>query len=87
MSTSRLGCPVCLVRFRGSRICPRCGADLTPLMRLIAAAWHARTRARQALAEGDPAAAMRHAEQAQSLHATQSGGRLLMIAQWLSTAT
>ena len=74
-------CPVCQARFRGSTACSRCGADLKPLMLLVVEAWRARESARQALAAGDFAAALRHAARAQQLCATSRGRRLLALAQ------
>ncbi len=35
-------CPVCRSPFRGVRLCPRCGADLSRLMWLMIRAWQAR---------------------------------------------
>ena len=54
-----LKCPVCAVRFRGNRQCPRCGTDLSAVMRLAARAWAARQRCRQALSSGELATAIR----------------------------
>ena len=45
-------CPVCQARFRGSRLCSRCGADLGPLMIVAVRAWRLREEARDALARG-----------------------------------
>ena len=45
-------CPVCQARFRGARICSRCGAGLEPLMLLSVEAWQLRQAARQALHAG-----------------------------------
>jgi hypothetical protein len=42
-------CPVCLARFRGTRECSRCGADLTMVMKLAARAWRLREAAREAI--------------------------------------
>lgn len=77
-------CPVCAARFRGSRFCSRCGADLTPLMKLAHAAWQARQAARAALAAGDGARALALADRAQRLHATAAGGRVRLLAAWLA---
>ncbi len=46
-------CPVCQARFRDASVCSRCGADLEPLMFLIANAYQLRQDARRALQAGD----------------------------------
>lgn len=74
------GCPVCRAAFRGVAECPRCGADLAPLMALAARAYRLRQSARQALQAGDFAAARGLAEQAQLLEATSAGRALLAVA-------
>jgi hypothetical protein len=66
-------CPVCGARFRGVAICPRCGADLMPMMLLAAHAYSRRQSARQSLRAGDAQAALAAAEAAQELHATPQG--------------
>jgi hypothetical protein len=71
-------CPVCQARFRGETICFRCGAELTPLMLLMARAHSLRQAARQVLQAGDEQAALAAIEAAQDLHATPQG-RLLQI--------
>ena len=76
-------CPVCRARFRASE-CGRCGADLTPLFSLLAAAHRERERARAALSAGDPASAARHARRAQELAATPEGARLAALTACLS---
>lgn len=76
-------CPVCRAPFRGIVECPRCGADLAPVMRLVAAAFRERMQARSALRSLDVPAAARHAEHALALHGTDAGRRLLRIAEWL----
>lgn len=73
------GCPVCRAGFRGTATCPRCGADLTALMRLLVRAWRLREAARDSLAVGDWAAAHAHAAQAQQLHDTPAGRALLAV--------
>jgi len=78
-------CPVCAAQWRSSRLCSRCGADLTPLMTLVHAAWQARQAARQALAEGDGDQALTLADRAQRLHATAAGRRLRLLAAWLAS--
>jgi len=62
-------CPVCTVRFRDRTTCPRCGTDLTALMRVAARAWAARQRCRAALLAGDLDAALRWNGVADALHA------------------
>jgi len=63
-------CPVCQARFRGSRICSRCGADLEPLMVISVNAWRLREAARQALLDGEIGRAFALAAEAESLQAT-----------------
>jgi hypothetical protein len=72
-------CPVCQARFRRGAICSRCGADLTPLMLLVAGAYSLRQAARQALQAGDEQAALATAEAAQDLHATSQGSLLQIV--------
>jgi hypothetical protein len=72
-------CPVCRARFRGAALCSRCGADLTMLMTVVAAAWRIRQAARQALAAGDFARANSLASQAQQLSYTPAGRKLEAI--------
>ena len=72
-------CPVCQARFRGSTECSRCGADLTAIMGLAAAAWRLRGAARQAIADGDFARARTLAAQAQELCSTPSGRDLELV--------
>lgn len=76
-------CPACRARYRGRGECPRCGADLTALMRLVVEAWEQRERARSAVLRGEYPAALRHAARAQQLHRTPAGNRLLEICQLL----
>ena len=66
-------CPVCRARFRGASQCSRCGADLTVVMTLAAAAWRLRQAARQALAAGEFARARELASQAQQICSTPAG--------------
>ena len=79
-------CPVCQARFRGSRLCSRCGADLGPLMIVAVQAWCLRQEARDALACGDLARARRLVGAAQALHGTPRGASLRMLANWLDAA-
>jgi hypothetical protein len=69
-------CPVCRARFRGSVECSRCGADLTIVMSLSAAAWRLRQAARQALVDDDPEQARTLAAQAEAICRTPAGKRL-----------
>lgn len=77
-------CPVCQARFRGSRVCSRCGADLEPLMLLAVKAWQLRQAARQSLDAGDFNQALGLASLAQELHRTQRGESLRLISAWLN---
>lgn len=77
-----LACPVCRARFRGEILCPRCGADLSPLMRLAARSWHARQEARRCLAAGATEQARHRIEIAQRLHATRAGRQLELLIAW-----
>jgi hypothetical protein len=74
-------CPVCRARFRGTRVCSRCGADLTPLMLLAARAWHLRDRARRALRDSDVEGALRAASGAEESQHTRAGAVLFTVAR------
>lgn len=76
-------CPVCQARFRGSRTCSRCGADLEPLMLLSVKAWQLRQAARQALDAGDFGRALGLAIEAQGAQNTESGEALRLLGAWL----
>jgi hypothetical protein len=78
-------CPVCQARFRGARICSRCGADLEPLMLLAVKAWQLRQAARDALDAGNVERALELAAEAQSMQATESGAMLRLLGAWLKT--
>jgi DNA-directed RNA polymerase subunit RPC12/RpoP len=78
-------CPVCQARFRGARICSRCGADLEPLMLLAVQAWQLRQAARQALDAGDVERALGLATEAQGIQDTGSGEALRLLGAWLKT--
>lgn len=75
-------CPTCRAPWRCAALCPRCGSDLTPLMRVAKRAWELREAARVALGAGDRAAAPAAvlAQAACRLHATPRGERLLALA-------
>ena len=78
-------CPVCQARFRGARICSRCGADLEPLMVLAVKAWQLRQAARQALCAGDLERSLGLATEAQGIQRTASGEALRLLGAWLMT--
>jgi hypothetical protein len=78
-------CPVCQARFRGARVCSRCGADLEPLMRLAVKAWQVRQAARQALDAGDVEQVLGLAIEAQSIQGTESGEALRLLGAWLKS--
>ena len=66
-------CPVCRARFRGSKDCSRCGADLTVVMHLMVSAWRMRQAARDAIAQGNPHTARQFASQAEEICHTEAG--------------
>ena len=76
-------CPVCRASFRGRSICSRCGADLARLMAVAARAFVLRQRARCALRAGQVGTAHDLAGQAQVLHRTCQGERLLAVTRIL----
>lgn len=78
-------CPVCQARFRGSRVCSRCGAGLEPLMQLTVKAWRLRQAARQALDAGEFERALGLAIEAQGTQNTESGEALRLLGAWLKT--
>lgn len=73
------GCPVCRAGFRGTAVCPRCGAELTALMSLAVRAWRSRESARDALGTQDWVSAHHLAAEAQRLHDTPAGRALLTV--------
>ena len=77
-------CPVCQARFRGERLCSRCGADLASLLTLSLQAWRLRQDARQALREGDFRLAAKLAGLAQEKQRTIAGESLLAAGLQLS---
>jgi hypothetical protein len=79
-------CPVCRARFRGSSECSRCGADLTTIMSLAAAAWRMRQAARQAIIDDDPDRARTLASEAEAICHTPAGRRLEEMSAWLGGA-
>ena len=76
-----LRCPVCKARFRGQDKCPRCGADLSRIMLVVARAYQLRRQARQALGEGRYHAAYELASEAQNLHHTALGQKIMLVAR------
>lgn len=79
-------CPVCKARFRGPDKCPRCGADLSRIMFVVARAQQLRGQARRALCAGRYQEARELAGQAQDLHHTPLGHKIVMIAALLDEA-
>ena len=76
-----LRCPTCRAPWREATTCPRCGSDLSPVMRVAHRAWELREAARRALAAGDRAAdALALAQVAHRLHGTPRAERLLALA-------
>ena len=76
-------CPVCQARFRGARICSRCGADLGRPMLLAAEAWRLREAARTVIAAGEFGRGFELAVRAQEAQSTPAGEVLRRIGQWL----
>ena len=79
-----LRCPVCRARFRGTRQCSRCGADLTGIMVLSARAQRCRANARKSLYALNFEKAHELAAAAQKEHATEMGRKLLLLTSWLN---
>jgi hypothetical protein len=80
------GCPACGAGFRGSARCSRCGADLSVVMGLAAAAFLLRGRARRLLIEGELDAAATVARGAQRLDRSPAGEALVRVTSLLKTA-
>ena len=80
-SSSR--CPVCRAKFRGTRQCSRCGADLTGLMILFVRAQLCRASARKSFFALEFEKAHEFAAAAQKEHATETGRKLLLLTSWL----
>ena len=76
-----LQCPVCGADFGGESRCTGCGADLSKLMEIAAKSMHLRQQARQALRRRQYRQACRLSTQAQDLHQSSSGQKLLYAAQ------
>ena len=80
-ASAAMACPTCRAVWRGVATCPRCGTDLTALMRVALRAWELRQATRAALCSGDrPAEALALARAACQLHSTPYGQRLLALA-------
>ena len=80
-TSAAMACPTCRAAWRGAVTCPRCGTDLTALMRVAVRAWELRQATRVALCAGDRATeALALARAACQLHATPYGQRLLALA-------
>ena len=79
--SAAMACPTCRAAWRGVTTCPRCGTDLTALMRVAVRAWELRQATRAALCAGDRTAeALTLARAACQLHTTPSGQRLFALA-------
>ena len=79
-----LRCPVCQAGFRGQTRCPRCSADLSRLMWIVARATELRRQARQALHQGQYQRACDLSDQALNLHTTVMGQRLFTISRLMT---
>ena len=73
-------CPACRAPWRAVATCPRCGADLAPVMRLAVRAWALREAARAALRAGGAAEALAKARAAYALEQTPRASRVLALA-------
>jgi predicted amidophosphoribosyltransferase len=76
-------CPVCRAKFRDTRQCSRCGADLTGIMVISARAQRYRATARKLLYALNFEKAHELAAAAQREHATETGRKLLLLTSWL----
>jgi hypothetical protein len=79
-----LRCPVCRAKFRGTRECSRCGADLSDIMMLSARAQLYRADARKSIYALNFEKGRELAAAAQKEHATDTGRRLLLLTSWLN---
>ena len=80
-------CPVCRARFRGTAACSRCGADLSPLMRLASRAVRLRNQARKSLLQGRPERAREWALAAESQMPSRAGRGIVLLARWLGSGS
>jgi hypothetical protein len=79
--SAAMACPTCRAAWRGVATCPRCGTDLTALMRVAVSAWELRQATHAALCAGDRTAeALALARAACQLHTTPYGQRLVALA-------
>jgi len=78
-------CPVCRAKFRSTRMCSRCGADLSILMKIVADARIFRKSAIDAIHSHDFKNAHDLAYRAQKLHQTEEGRRLFLLTSWLES--
>lgn len=78
-------CPVCRAKFRSTRICSRCGADLSILMKILAEARICRNKAIHAIHSRDFQRAHVLASRAQKLYQTETGRRLFLLTSWLES--
>jgi hypothetical protein len=83
--TGLFHCPVCRAKFRGTRECLRCGADLAMVMILPRRAQLYRESAKKAMYSLDFEKAHDLAIAAQQVHATETGRRLLLLTTWLTS--
>jgi hypothetical protein len=80
-ASAAMACPTCRAAWRGVPTCPRCGTDLTVLMRVAVRAWELRQATRAALCAGNRATeALVLARAACQLHTTPYGQHLLALA-------
>ena len=80
-ASAAMACPTCRAVWRDVATCPRCGTDLTALMRVAVRAWELRQATRAALCAGDRTTeALALARAACQLHTTPYGQRLLALA-------
>jgi len=80
-----LRCPVCRAKFRSTRECSRCGADLSIIMTSVAEARICRRNAIKAIDSHDFQKAHDLAKKSQHLHQTEAGRRLLLLTAWLES--
>jgi hypothetical protein len=76
-------CPVCGARFREATVCSRCGANLEPLMLLLARSYELREEAAQCILAGDFERAQKLASEAQQRRFTRRGADLERLTAWL----
>ena len=80
-ASAAMACPTCRAAWRSVATCPRCGTDLTALMRVAVRAWELRQATRAELCAGNRAIeALALARAACQVHTTPYGQRLLALA-------